>query len=122
MPSILLIAFLAIFGALLLHRLLISIRRRRLPLPPGPKGLPLIGNLWDVPAEYPWLTYAQWAATYGDILYLDTPGNPTVVINSAQAAADLFEKRSGNYSDRPGVAGGYYNISELVVTAVQISP
>ncbi|KAK0193932.1 cytochrome P450 [Armillaria mellea] len=101
MPSTLLIAFLAIFGALLLHRLLSSIRRRGLPLPPGPKGLPLIGNLWDVPAEYPWLTYAQWAATYGDILYLDTPGNPTVVINSAQAAADLFEKRSGNYSDRP---------------------
>ncbi|KAK0236042.1 cytochrome P450 [Armillaria nabsnona] len=88
-------------SALLSYRLLSSIRRRRLPLPPGPKGLPLIGNLWDVPAEYPWLTYAQWAATYGDVFYLDTPGNPTVVINSAQAAADIFEKRSGNYSDRP---------------------
>ncbi|PBK78962.1 hypothetical protein ARMGADRAFT_868768, partial [Armillaria gallica] len=37
----------------------------------------------------------------GDILYLDTPGNPTVVLNSAQSAADLFEKRSRNYSDRP---------------------
>ncbi|PBL03489.1 cytochrome P450 [Armillaria gallica] len=92
---------LASLGALLLYRLLSSIRRRPLPLPPGPKGLPLIGNLWDVPAEYPWLTYSQWAATYGDVFYLDTPGNPTVVINSAQAAADLFEKRSGNYSDRP---------------------
>ncbi|SJL09796.1 related to cytochrome P450 CYP2 subfamily [Armillaria ostoyae] len=92
---------LASLGALLLYRLLSSIRRRRLPLPPGPKGLPLIGNLWDVPAEYPWLTYAQWAATYGDVFYLDTPGNPTVVINSAQAVADIFEKRSGNYSDRP---------------------
>ncbi|KAK0193929.1 cytochrome P450 [Armillaria mellea] len=88
-------------GALLLYRLLSSVRRRRLPLPPGPKGLPLIGNLWDVPAEYPWLTYAQWTATYGDVFYLDTPGNPTVVINSAQAVSDLFEKRSGNYSDRP---------------------
>ncbi len=95
--------FLATFlvcGVLLLYRRL-SFNRRRLP--PGPKGLPLIGNLWDVPAEYPWLTYAQWAATYGDILYLDTPGNPTVVLNSAQAAADLFENRSRNYSDRPGM-------------------
>ncbi|PBK75826.1 cytochrome P450 [Armillaria solidipes] len=100
MTSTLLIAFLAISSVLLLHRFARrSFSRRRLP--PGPKGLLLIGNLWDVPAEYPWLTYAQWAATYGDILYLDTPGNPTVVINSAQAAADLFEKRSGNYSDRP---------------------
>ncbi|PBL03455.1 cytochrome P450 [Armillaria gallica] len=92
---------LASLGAFLLYRLLSSIRRRRLPLPPGPNGLPLIGNLWDVPAEYSWLTYAQWAATYGDVFYLDTPGNPTVVISSAQAAVDIFEKRSGNYSDRP---------------------
>ncbi|PBL03448.1 cytochrome P450 [Armillaria gallica] len=97
MISTLLATFL-VFGVLLLYRRL-SLTRRRLP--PGPKGLPLIGNLLDVPAEYPWLTYAQWTATYGDILYLDTPGNPTVVLNSAQAAADLFEKRSRNYSDRP---------------------
>ncbi|KAK0223439.1 cytochrome P450 [Armillaria fumosa] len=79
----------------------ISRNHRRLPLPPGPKGFPLIGNLWDVPVEYPWVTYTRWTATYGDILYLDTPRNPTVVINSAQAAMDLFEKRSGIYSDRP---------------------
>ncbi|KAK0480062.1 cytochrome P450 [Armillaria novae-zelandiae] len=92
---------LASLGGVLLYRLLSSIRRRRLPLPPGPKGLPLIGNLWDAPTEFPWRTYAQWTATYGDIFYLDTPGNPTVVVNSAQAVADLFEKRSGNYSDRP---------------------
>ncbi|KAK0446305.1 cytochrome P450 [Armillaria borealis] len=83
MTSTLLVAFLAIFGVLLLHRFTRrSLDRRRLP--PGPKGLPLIGNLWDVPAEYPWLTYARWADTYGDILYLDTPGNPTVVLNSTQ--------------------------------------
>ncbi|KAK0223381.1 cytochrome P450 [Armillaria fumosa] len=97
MISTLLATFL-VFGVVLLYRCL-SLNRRRLP--PGPKSLPVIGNLWDVPAEYPWRTYAQWAATYGDIFYLDTPGNPTVVINSAQAAADLFEKRSRNYSDRP---------------------
>ncbi|KAK0204931.1 cytochrome P450 [Desarmillaria ectypa] len=104
MVSTLLIASLA-FGVLLVYLLSrLSLRRRRLPLPPGPKGLPLIGNLWDVPTEYPWVTYARWAATYGDVFYLDTPGNPTVIINSSQAAADLFEKRSGNYSDRPGMA------------------
>ncbi|KAK0500312.1 cytochrome P450 [Armillaria luteobubalina] len=97
MISTLLATFL-VFGVLLLYYRF-SFNRRRLP--PGPKSFPLIGNLWDVPAEYPWRTYAQWTATYGDILYLDTPGNPTVILNSAQAAADLFEKRSRNYSDRP---------------------
>ncbi len=67
-----------------------------------------------MPAEYPWLTYAQWAATYGDIFYLDTPGNPTVVISSAQTAVDIFEKRSGNYSDRPGMHREYSDVPELV--------
>ncbi|KAK0500183.1 cytochrome P450 [Armillaria luteobubalina] len=79
------------------------LRRRQgsLPLPPGPNGLPLIGNLWDIPSEYPWLIYAKWSATYGDVVYLDTPGNPTIILNSAQATTELLEKRSGNYSDRP---------------------
>ncbi|KAK0501134.1 cytochrome P450 [Armillaria luteobubalina] len=90
-------------GALVLYRLALLILRRRLPLPPGPKRLPLIGNLWNAPrtGDHLWRTYAKWATTYGDVFYLDMPGNPTVVINSAQAADDLFQKRSGNYSDRP---------------------
>ncbi len=40
---------------------------RRLPLPPGPKGYPLIGSLFDVPTEKPWITYNEWAETYGKI-------------------------------------------------------
>ncbi|KAK0463550.1 cytochrome P450 [Desarmillaria tabescens] len=101
MNTPLLLASLASGILLTCSLLYLSRRRRRVPLPPGPKGIPLLGNLWDVPVEYPWVTYARWTATYGDVFYLDTPGNPTVVINSAQAAVDLFEKRSGNYSDRP---------------------
>ncbi len=90
-----------LFGTLVLYCLCVSLRRRRLPLPPGPKGLSLIGTLRRA-ADRPWLTYAQLAATYGDVVYLDIPGNPTIIINSTQAAGDLFEKRSGNYSDMPG--------------------
>ncbi|PBK75824.1 cytochrome P450 [Armillaria solidipes] len=101
MNFFLLLVSLALCVSLFYRLFRYSLKCRRLPLPPGPKGLPLIGNLWDVPVEYPWVTYARWSSTYGDIIYLDTPGNPTVVINSAQAAVDLLEKRSGNYSDRP---------------------
>ncbi|KAK0501132.1 cytochrome P450 [Armillaria luteobubalina] len=106
-----------LFTAFVLYRLSLSILRRHLPFPPGPKRLPLIGNLWNAPrtGDHPWRTYAKWATTYGDVFYLDTPGNPTVVINSAQAAEDLFEKRSGNYSDRPDftmmkLSGWDYNL------------
>ena len=35
------------------------------PLPPGPKGYPLIGNLFDMPVHKPWLVYDEWRRTHG---------------------------------------------------------
>ena len=35
------------------------------PLPPGPPGLPFIGNVIGISNEEPWLTYAGWAKTHG---------------------------------------------------------
>ncbi|KAK0462179.1 cytochrome P450 [Armillaria novae-zelandiae] len=101
MGPILALGFLAL--AVLLHylRSRFSLARRRPPLPPGPKGLPLLGNLLDLPPDYSWLTYAKWRSTYGDVIYLDTPASPTIIVNSADAAMELFERRSINYSDRP---------------------
>lgn len=36
----------------------------------------------------------------GDVTYLNILGRPIVVLNSVQAAIDLLDKRSSNYSDR----------------------
>ena len=36
-----------------------------LPLPPGPKGYPLIGNLFDMPSQKSWVVYDEWRKTYG---------------------------------------------------------
>lgn len=38
---------------------------KRRSLPPGPRGLPLIGNVFDMPSDRPWLTFAKWADIYG---------------------------------------------------------
>jgi hypothetical protein len=41
---------------------------KNIPLPPGPKGYPLIGNLFDMPVDKPWLVYDEWCKTYGKLL------------------------------------------------------
>ena len=43
-------------------------RTRGLPLPPGPKGWPIIGNMFNVPASQPWMAYQSLAVEYGALL------------------------------------------------------
>ena len=38
---------------------------RRLPIPPGPRGLPVLGNALQIPAEQCWLVFTEWAHKYG---------------------------------------------------------
>ena len=38
------------------------------PLPPGPKGLPVIGNAADMPTEEGWKTFTEWGKVYGTSL------------------------------------------------------
>jgi hypothetical protein len=40
-------------------------KRRRLPYPPGPRPLPIIGNLLDIPRESSWLAYTPFAKKHG---------------------------------------------------------
>jgi hypothetical protein len=72
-----------------------------LPLPPGPKPLPLIGNLLDMPKVKDWETYHEWSRRYGDVIYFEALGSKIVVLDSADVITELFERRSAIYSDRP---------------------
>ncbi|KAF9223382.1 cytochrome P450 [Gyrodon lividus] len=75
--------------------------RNGLPLPPGPTGLPLIGNVFDLNIAEPWLSYEQWGKQYGDLVYSSLFGQDFVIINSAKLAHELLDQRSTIYSDRP---------------------
>jgi len=41
------------------------VRRTPLPLPPGPRGWPIIGNLLDMPKGDFGKAYTEWARMYG---------------------------------------------------------
>ncbi|KAI0092431.1 CyP450 monooxygenase [Irpex rosettiformis] len=76
-------------------------RLRGCVLPPGPRGLPVIGNLLDLPnTDQPWKVYDDWAQTYGDMVYTQVMSTPMLLISSANIAFDLLDKRSAIYSDR----------------------
>lgn len=76
-------------------------RSRRKPFPPGPVGLPVIGNLFDWPKLKMWETFGQWARTYGDIVHVNVAGKHILVINSIEAASALLHAKGSAYSDRP---------------------
>ncbi|KAH9937830.1 CyP450 monooxygenase [Epithele typhae] len=78
--------------------------RSRLPLPPGPKPLPLIGNMLDIPKTMSSAEYYALSRKYGDIVYLNAMGNSMILLGSMEAANELLEKRATNYSNKPGSA------------------
>ncbi|THU98377.1 cytochrome P450 [Dendrothele bispora CBS 962.96] len=87
---------------IILTRLIRGKRPGRAPLPPGPRGLPIIGNLLNGPPDFPWLAFSKWSEKYNsDIVSFTIAGTTTVVLNSQEAAAELVEKRSRIYSSRP---------------------
>ena len=100
-----------------------------LPYPPGPRRLPIVGNLFGIKdLGSQWLTFTEWSKKYGvcsrffrcfcywshgaersrthalgDLLYLEILGQKMLVINSEEIAEELLDKRSQTYSDRPQV-------------------
>lgn len=95
--------------------------RGGLPLPPGPEGLPILGNVLDLDVSAPWLSYTDWAKKYGtsqssgsrcdsmmynegDIVYSTILGQEFIIINSEELAHKLLDQRSGVYSDRPCIS------------------
>jgi hypothetical protein len=96
----------ATFVALLLARPKIRGNARlTLPLPPGPKGLPLVGNINDLPPQgsQEYLHWLKFKERYGPLSSITVLGQTMIIIHDRDTALELMEKRASKHSGRPNM-------------------
>ena len=71
--------------------------------PPGPTLIPWIGRIHDLPIEYMWLKFKEWADKYGPLYRTQMLGDTFIIISDEKIAEDLLVKRAKIYSDRPQI-------------------
>jgi len=69
-------------------------------LPPGPTGIPILGNVHQIPLEHQEYTFAKWGRKYGDVVYVRLFSKPALILNSLRASQDLLDKKAFAYSDK----------------------
>ncbi|KAJ1297960.1 hypothetical protein BS78_01G418200 [Paspalum vaginatum] len=88
----------AILSLYLLRRILVLFGGRR-NLPPGPRPLPLVGNLLDLDA-HPHRSLARLAARHGPLMLLRLGAVTTVVASSADAAREVLQSHDAAFAVR----------------------
>ncbi|KAI0267115.1 cytochrome P450 [Gloeopeniophorella convolvens] len=109
-----------VVAALLVIVLLWKLSKKRpaLPLPPGPKGWPVIGNLLDLPRENAAETFTKWGEQYGPMVYVEAAGQPILILNEAASVNEILERKGAAYSDRPqwSMTRTFAGFSEVIMT------
>ncbi|XLT14209.1 hypothetical protein HN51_059899, partial [Arachis hypogaea] len=110
------IAFATIALAILIYRIVKFVTRPSLPLPPGPKPWPIIGNLPHL-GPVPHHAIAALAKVHGPLMHLRLGMVDVVVAASAKVAEQFLKVHDANFSSRPPNAGAKYiayNYQDLV--------
>ena len=113
-PSLLVLGVLTPFLFILVTRL----KYRYPPLPPGPRGWPLLGSFFEMPDSFEWLHWAKFKDLYGEyvvrhlllsdnVLLIGSVSSVTVlgkrviILNTLKSCVDVLEKKSSVSSGRP---------------------
>ncbi|MED6110536.1 hypothetical protein PIB30_043961 [Stylosanthes scabra] len=95
---LLLLITLSLFPTIILRSILN--RRRQANRPPGPPGIPIIGNLHQLGPK-PHATLSTLSKTYGPLMSLQLGSVTVVIASSPSAAQEILQKHDNSFSDRP---------------------
>ena len=87
-------------------------QRSKGPLPPGPRSIPLLGNILDLPppGTVEWKHWQKHGDKYGPISSVSVLGQLFVILHDKEVVMDLLEARAMKSSSRPNLtfAGDVY--------------
>jgi cytochrome P450 len=84
--------------------------------PPGPKGLPIIGNLHQLDISNLYFQFSQFSKIYGPLFSLQLGFRKAIVVSSAEIAKEVLKNNDHVFSNRPKFYGQQkltYNGSEM---------
>ncbi|XP_045792381.1 cytochrome P450 71A1-like [Trifolium pratense] len=100
-----LLYLLPIFIIFIIHIHKTKSTRRTSLIPPGPKPLPIIGNLHQIDPSSPHQSLWQLSQHYGPIMSLHLGNIPTLVVSSARMAKEVLKTHDLKFASRPAFLG-----------------
>lgn len=86
----------SIFTLLLAYKLYQRLRFKR---PPGPRPLPIVGNLYDIkPVRF--RCFAEWAQEYGPIISVWFGSTLNVIVSNSELAREVLKEKDQQLADR----------------------
>ncbi|KAF8173223.1 cytochrome P450 [Mycena galopus ATCC 62051] len=75
-----------------------------------------------MPKSHAWKTFARWGEIYGGIMSITLMGQPFVVVNDPDIAAEILDKRGTLYADRPALEMANLSGWDRVLSSARYGP